>query len=187
MRLNSRSIMFAIVLVVATTLVKFICAPILGLSGFTTIIAVALFAGMSVKDKNASFLLPLIALLVSDIIIEVLYQFELFAFKGFYKHQFLNYGLLLVSTLIGWSIKGKKIASIAMASFAAPTVFFLLSNLSVWFFGTMYTKDINGLMLCYEMGLPFYRNALVSTFIFVPAIIFTYNLIMSGKKHIVLA
>lgn len=188
MKLNTRSILFALVLVLATTVIKFICAPVLGLSGFTTIIAVALFAGMSTKDKNASFVLPLIALLVSDVIIEVLYQLNLFAFKGFYKHQFLNYSLLLITTLIGWSIKGKKVASVLAASFIAPTAFFLLSNFSVWFFSTtMYTKDLSGLMLCYEMGLPFYRNALVSTVLFVPAIIFTYNFIINGKKNVVLA
>lgn len=188
MKLNTRSIFFALVLVLATTLVKFICAPVLGLSGFTTIIAVALFAGMSTKDKNASFVLPLIALLVSDVIIEVLYQLNFFAFKGFYKHQFLNYGLLLITTLIGWSIKGKNVSSVLAASFAAPTVFFLLSNFSVWFFSTnMYTKDFSGLMLCYEMGLPFYRNALISTFMFVPTIILMYNFILNGKKNIVLA
>lgn len=187
MNLNTRSILFAFVLVITTTIVKFVCAPVLGLSGFTTIIAVALFGGMSTKDKNASFLLPLIALLVSDVIIEMLYQLNLFAFKGFYKHQFLNYGLLLITTLIGWSIKGKKAISVLAASFIAPTVFFLLSNFSVWFFSTtMYTKDFSGLMLCYEMGLPFYRNAIVSTMLFVPAIIFTYNVIMNRKKNIVL-
>lgn len=188
MKLNTRSILFALVLVIATTAIKFICAPVLGLSGFTTIIAVALFAGMSTKDKDASFLLPLVALLVSDIIIEILHQSNVFAFKGFYKYQFLNYGLLLITTLIGWGLKGKKVSSVLVASFAAPTVFFLLSNFSVWFFSTtMYTKDFSGLMLCYEMGLPFYRNALVSTILFVPAIIFTYNLIVNRKKNIVLA
>lgn len=188
MKLNNRSIVFVAVLISVTTLVKIICAPVIGLSGFTTIIALAVFAGMSVKEKNASFLLPLIALFVSDVIIEALYQFNLFDFQGFYKHQFVNYGLLLISTLLGWAIKGNKFSSIALASFAAPTVFFLLSNFTVWAGNTtMYTKDFNGLMQCYEMGLPFYRNSLIATFAFMPVILFAYNYLVKSKSSVVLA
>jgi hypothetical protein len=188
MKVSSRSIIFAVVLVAVTTLVKFICAPVLGLSGFTTIIAVALFAGMSAKEKNTSFLLPLVALFLSDVIIEILYKSDLFAFPGFYKHQITNYALLLVAPLIGWMIKAKNVASIALASFAAPTVFFLCSNFTVWLGSTtMYTKDLSGLINCYEMGLPFYRNALISTFVFVPALLFVYNYLVKAKTEIVLA
>lgn len=188
MKLNRRTIAFAVILIAATTLIKFICAPIFGLSGFSSIIAIALFAGMSAKQKNTSFLLPLVALLISDVIIEGLYQLNLFSFHGIYKYQLLNYAILLLVTLIGWAIKGKNIASIAIASFAAPTMFFLFSNFSVWFFSTtMYTKDFSGLMMCYEAGLPFYRNALISTFLFVPAIMFAYNYIVESKKQIALS
>jgi hypothetical protein len=51
MKLNRRTIVFAVILIAATTLIKFICAPIFGLSGFSSIIAIALFAGMSAKQK----------------------------------------------------------------------------------------------------------------------------------------
>ena len=85
-------------------------------------------------------------------------------------------------------IKAKNIASIALASFAAPTVFFLCSNFTVWLGSTtMYTKDLSGLINCYEMGLPFYRNALISTFVFVPALLFVYNYLVKAKTEIVLA
>lgn len=188
MKVTNRSIIFTVVLVAVTTLVKFICAPVLGLSGFTTIIAVALFAGMSAKEKNTSFALPLLALFMSDVIIEVLYKADLFAFPGFYKHQITNYALILLSTFIGWMIKAKNVASIAAASFVAPTVFFLFSNFTVWLGNTtMYTKDFSGLVNCYEMGLPFYRNALIATFIFVPALLFAYNYLVKAKTNIVLA
>jgi len=41
--------------------------------------------------------------------------------------------------------------------------------------------------MCYEAGLPFYRNALISTFLFVPAIMFAYNYIVESKKQIALS
>ncbi len=185
---NNRLVIFAVVLVIVTVLVKFFCAPNLGLSGFTTILALALFAGMSIKQKRFSFLLPLVAVFMSDLIIEVLYRLNLFVFAGFYKNQLINYSLLLATTLIGWAIKGNKASSIFLACFAGPTSFFLLSNLTVWFFSTTtYSKDFSGLLLCYQMGLPFYKKALISTFIFLPAILVGYNYLVQAKTKFTLA
>jgi len=183
MKIN-RSVLFTVAIIILTVVVKFICAPILSLSGISTVIAVALFAGMSIHKKQNTFMLPLIALIVSDIIIEVLYQFNWFQFSGFYKGQILNYGLLLLSVLVGWAIKGKSILSIGLGIFAASTIFFILSNLSVWYFGTMYTKDSSGLMLCYESALPFYKNQLISTAIFLPIIMVAYNYFIEKKYRV---
>ncbi len=55
--------------------------------------------------------------------------------------------------------------------------FFLLSNFAVWLnipsMGAaivgdelVYSKDWNGLMQCYAMGLPFLKNSLISQFLF---------------------
>ncbi|MCZ2224026.1 MAG: hypothetical protein LC122_10390 [Chitinophagales bacterium] len=183
---NNRLIIFTVALIALTVITKYICAPILGLSGFSPIIAIALFAGMSINNKRYSFLLPLIALLVSDVIIEVLYRLDLFSFQGFYKGQLVNYSLLMLSVLVGWAVKGKNYLPIGISAIAASTIFFLLSNFSVWYSGTMYSKDFNGLMLCYEYALPFYRNAIISTIIFLPIILVAYNYIIEGKNKLVL-
>lgn len=185
MKLNARLGLFAFILVTLTVIVKIICAPVLALSGFTTIIAIALFAGMY-NNKENSFLLPLAALFVSDVIIEILYTFNWFAFKGFYKGQWLNYLLLAISVLIGWMVKGKKIGNVFLAAIAAPTVYFLLSNFTVWMSGTMYATTWDGLVSCYTMALPFYKNQLLSTGIFLPGIIITYNYLHSNTVKAVL-
>ena len=52
---------------------------------------------------------------------------------------------------------------VAAGAVATPTSFFLLSNFVVWVGGGMYAHSISGLAQCYAMGLPFYRNDLVST------------------------
>ncbi|MBX2932423.1 MAG: hypothetical protein KF781_10820 [Chitinophagaceae bacterium] len=183
---NNRLIIFTVALIALTVIVKYICAPVLGLSGFSPIIAIALFAGMSINNKKNAFLLPLIALLASDVIIEVLYRLDLFSFSGFYKGQLINYSLLMLSVLIGWTVKGKSYLSMGIGALAASTLFFLLSNFSVWYSGTMYVKDFNGLMLCYENALPFYRNELISTTLFLPIIIMGYNYIVQGKSKLVI-
>lgn len=51
---------------------------------------------------------------------------------------------------------------VAAGVVAAPTSFFLLSNFAVWM-GGMYGLTFAGLVKCYAMAIPFYRNDLVST------------------------
>jgi len=46
---------------------------------------------------------------------------------------------------------------------ASATSFFLLSNFMVWASGTIYPHTRAGLAECYTLGIPFYRNDLVST------------------------
>lgn len=52
---------------------------------------------------------------------------------------------------------------VGVAVVASATGFFLLSNFVVWLGGAMYPHSLSGLLSCYEAGLPFYGNDLVST------------------------
>lgn len=52
---------------------------------------------------------------------------------------------------------------------ASATSFFLLSNFMVWAGGEMYPHSVAGLTSCYEAGLPFYGNDLISTSVFAAA------------------
>lgn len=185
--MNKRSFIFTIILIAFTVIIKLICAPKLELSGFTTIIAIALFAGMSINKKSNSFILPLVALFVSDVIIEILYQLNWFAFHGFYKGQLINYILLLIAVLVGWLVKGKSYTSVAIAAFIAPTLFFLLSNFEVWVNNSFYTKSFEGLMQCYIAALPFYTKSLISTLTILPLVIYLYNYLFKQKSTFVLA
>jgi hypothetical protein len=180
MRINSRLVVFTLILIAATTLCKYFFGPDLSWSGFSPVIAIGLFSGMLIKDKSKSFLLPLIAVFASDMIIQVLFAFNLFPYSGFYTYQFFNYSLLAAMALLGWLLKGKNYGSIALGGVIAPTVFFLISNCGSWMIdgGNLYSRDLNGLMASYKAGLPFYKNALSATLIFLPAIMLWYNSIV---------
>jgi hypothetical protein len=52
---------------------------------------------------------------------------------------------------------------------ASSTSFFLLSNFTVWAGSHMYPRTAAGLATCYDAGLPFYGNDLLSTAIFATA------------------
>ena len=188
MKINARMIFFTGILVVLATACKFFFGPDLAWSGFSPVIAIALFSGFIIRQKDKSFLLPLLALFVSDAAIQLLYKMGEFPYAGFYSGQWKNYLILMASTLIGWALKGKKYSTLAVGAVAAPTVFFLISNLGVWMGAQVsYTKDFAGLLDCYAAGLPFYKNALIATIVFLPAILVTYNFIMKKKAELILA
>lgn len=180
----SKTIIVLLILIAVSTLVKIICAPQINLSGFTAVIAVSLFAGLMIKDKKLVFLFPLLALFITDVLLQVLYTMNLFPYSGFYSGQIINYVLFVLITLIGMAFRNYKTPGIIASAFIGPSVFFLLSNFVVWKTQAAmigYNEDISGLWQSYTFGLPFYRNSLISTFIFLPAFIAIYNRIMFGK------
>jgi hypothetical protein len=188
MKINGRLIFFTVILVALAAACKYFFGPDLGWSGFSPVIAIALFSGMIIRQKDQSFLLPLLALLVSDAVIQVLYARGLFPYAGFYQGQWINYLVLLTATLVGWVMKGRKYSRLLTGAVAAPTLFFLVSNFLVWSGAQVtYTRDFSGLMNCYEAGLPFYRNSLVATLVFLPLILGSYNYLTRKKAVLTLA
>ncbi len=171
MKLTRQTIIFCFILIAVTTLIKVICAPQIDLSG-------------SVKEKKIAFLLPLLTLFISDVLLQVLHTLNLFPYPGFYNGQLYNYALFILITLTGIALRNYKIAGIVIAAFMGPTIFFLLSNFIVWKTqgsAMGYSNDLSGLMQSYTLGLPFYRNSLVSTFIFLPFFIALYHRMLYGK------
>jgi len=184
MKFSKQTIIFLFILVAISTLVKVICAPQINLSGFTCVMAVSLFAGLTIQDKKIAFLFPLLTLFISDVLLQLLHAINVFPYEGFYSGQILNYILFIVLTLIGIGLKNYKTAGIVAAAFIGPTVFFLLSNFIVWRTQAAimgYNTDISGLWQSYTFGLPFYRNSIISTIIFLPAFIALYNRILHGR------
>ena len=139
--------------------------------GFAPQIAMAIFGGAIIKDKRFAFLLPILAMFVSDALYQLLYINGVGNIPGFYDGQVLNYILFAGLTVFGFFIKNFNIKRIAIASVAAPSVYFLVSNFLVWassspLAGLGRPKTFAGLMMCYGDGLPFYLWSLAATFIF---------------------
>lgn len=139
--------------------------------GFSPMIAMAIFGGAVIKDKKLAFLIPLLAMFVSDGLYQLLYINGVGNIPGFYEGQVTNYILFGGLTVFGFFIKNFNIKRIAIASLSAPTVYFLISNFWVWassspLSGLGRPKTFSGLMMCYSDGLPFYPWSIASTFIF---------------------
>jgi len=188
MKISIRLIFFTLLLIALATACKYLFGPSLDWSGFSPVIAIALFSGFIIRQKDTSFLLPLLALFISDAVIQFLYVQGEFKYPGFYGGQWKNYLILLSATLIGWFLKGRNYSNLLTGAIAAPTVFFLVSNFNVWLSAEVtYPRDFSGLVACYAAGLPFYKNALMATLVFLPGILLLYNYITRKRAALTIA
>lgn len=143
---------------------------------FAPIASLAIFGGTVINNKKYALILPLGALLLSDIL------FELFtSTKGFYDiSQTFVYGAFILITFLATKIKTVSTKNILFACLWSGAIFFILSNFGVWLTGVFYPKTLAGLMQCYTAAIPFYKNEffgnmLLNTFmsnIFYTAVLF---------------
>lgn len=149
--------------------------------GFAPQIAIGLFSGaLFVKNKKWAFVLPLVSMFISDLLYQVLYSNGLTNIQGFYDGQLINYLLFAGLTCFGFLIQKNKVANVIVAALAAPTTYFIISNFLVWAsnrgFGLNRPKTFNGLLLCFNDALPFYKNSLLATVVFSAVLFGTYYL-----------
>lgn len=117
---------------------------------FTPIGAMALFAGACFADRRLAYLIPMIALLLSDAVI------------GFHTLMPWVYGS---TALVVWLGRGVRrlptVVTIGTTTSLGSMLFFAITNLGVWASGDLYPRTFAGLTACYAAGLPFLRNALL--------------------------
>ncbi|TWU07700.1 hypothetical protein Pla52n_02730 [Stieleria varia] len=134
--------------------------------------ALGLFAGCYVAGKRA-YLIPLAALLVSDIIGHV----AGIPGMGFYNlvTMFAVYAGMLLTVPLGRCLaSGNRWARVPAGSLAASTVFFLLSNFGVWL-GPWYPSTLAGLAACFGNAIPFFGYTLVGDAFFVALMFGAYE------------
>lgn len=150
---------------------------------FSPVAAMALLGGAVFTRKSLAFLLPLGALFLSDLC------FQLFTpVPGFYGGgQLINYGAFALIVALGWILIPRLHArNVVIASLAASTLFFLVSNLATWIFagGTApYTRDAAGLLNTFVLGIPFFGNTLLGDLFYCGVLFGSYALIRHFVMH----
>ena len=148
---NFQENIFPIGLIFILALARLIPHP----PNFTPIIAVAIMSSFFFKNIYLSILVLLISMLLGDI------------FIGFYYNMIFVYLSLIFIVLIFFQVN-KKISfkSLFIFGFAGSFIFYLFSNFGVWMLGNLYSKDLKGLVECYVLAIPFFKNTFFSTLIF---------------------
>jgi hypothetical protein len=70
---------------------------------------------------------------------------------------------------------GKKYAYIFGTTIVSSVVFFLVTNFGVWTSDMFYEMNFNGLIQCYTMALPFFRNSLAGDLFYAAAMFGLYE------------
>ena len=122
---------------------------------FTPILGMAVFSGAIISKRIIAYLVPLAAMLLSDL------------YLGFHASMPIIYFSLAVCVLIGTFIEARVsiLNSFLSISFGV-IIFFLITNFMVWYGSGMYEHSISGLMNCYFMGLPFVQNTFISSLLY---------------------
>lgn len=144
---------------------------------FTPLAAIALFAGVYLGKRYALFI-PLIAMLIGDL------------FLGFYEIKLMLavYFSFIIIGLLGYFIRKYKSAeTIAASSIIASVIFFIITNWAVWQFSPWYARTFEGLIYCYTLALPFFRNALLGDLFYTGVLFGVYEgvlLYQSKRKRL---
>ncbi|OIO39084.1 MAG: hypothetical protein AUJ71_01555 [Candidatus Omnitrophica bacterium CG1_02_49_16] len=121
---------------------------------FTPVTAIALFSGVVLAPQIALGL-PLIVMIASDLIL------------GPHALYPLTWGSFFLVSLLGVAIrKDARISRIFLGTLGGSLLFYLVTNLGVFLFQAMYEKSLSGLVQCYVMALPFFRNSLLGDLFF---------------------
>lgn len=85
-------------------------------------------------------------------------------FIGFHTTTLFTWGSIL---FIGYLSKFffKSISIRIIGALSGALLFFIITNFGVWFTGG-YEKNLDGLIMCYTLAIPFFTNTLLSTLLY---------------------
>ncbi len=154
--------MLAYIFVLLAIVIRFVIPThVLGLPfHFVPLAASLLFFGAKMPRKQ--FWIPLALFAASDVLLtKLVYHYP------FKADTLVTWAWYAVALGIGMMLsKNDKLIRVAGASLLASVSFFVISNLAVFFAWNMYPKTWAGLVQCYALALPFFRNTVVSDMVF---------------------
>ena len=145
------------IVIIAFMLVAILFRLMPHLPNFTPITAIALFGGLYFTNKSMAYLVPIFIMVLSDL------------FIGFSTISIFVYVAFLLVSFIGTQTKKPSVFTILLGSLS----FFVITNFGVWLLS--YPKNLTGLLECYTLAIPFFRNSLLGDFFYSGVMILGFN------------
>lgn len=127
---------------------------------FSPVSALFLFGGAKLADRRTAYLVPLAAMLLSDLGIGLLMGD---VSMGLHAMIPVIYGCYALMVWLGTKLRETRSPlAIAGAGLAGEVVFFIITNFANWVVQTdYYPHTLAGLATCYAAALPFFRHSLI--------------------------
>jgi hypothetical protein len=133
---------------------------------FAPIAAMALFGGAYFNKRWAAFMIPLAAMLITDLVL------------GFHETMWAVYLSFAIIVVIGMlMLKEIKIGNLFFASVISSVSFFIITNFGIWLSTSYYAKTSVGLAACFTAAIPFFHQTLLSDLFFVGVLFGAYHLV----------
>ena len=152
----------------------------IGWLNFAPLAAVALCAAAYFPTKY-KFTVPMIALLISDVVLNIHYGFTLLS--PFVISHYIGFAIV---GCLGLLLQNRaSFKTLLPASIAASLIFYIVTNSVSWLYDPGYAKNIAGFVQALTVGLPaysatptwmFFRNSLVSDLFFTALFVLCMNL-----------
>ncbi len=152
---NRSEILLALALVVFGAALRLLPHP----DNFTPVAALSLFAGLTLP-AGLALTVPLLIVAVTDLLIGP-HDLVAFTWGSFALVAFLGNRLQRVD----------RVGVVVFGSILGSVIFFLVTNLAVFFFGRLYPLSWSGLVQCYAMAVPFFRGTFAGD-LFYSAVLF---------------
>lgn len=140
---------------------------------FTPVLAIALFGGATLSGGLAYFA-PFAAMFLSDLLLG----------NSFTWMTLVIYGCFLVGAGLGqWLGKERTWTKTGLATVSGSLLFYVVTNFGVWLTpGGLYPHTLDGLIECYWMALPFFRNSLAGDLFWTAMLFGIFDLVQSWMK-----
>lgn len=156
---------------------------------FAPIGAIAVFSGLTFRNKWLAFGLPLIATLIGDVGLALqngndfgtylLSPIMLFVYAGWLMYA--GCGLMVRRSWNRTNRAGKRGWLLCGGSVAGSVLFFFVTNMGVWALGAVHS--IESLGVCFGKAIPFFPRTLSSDLIYLAAFVATHVVVTALVRN----
>lgn len=156
------SLIVGLGIIIFGVIARFFLLKFVGIPNFEIITALTLVSAVFL-GRLWAIAAPLSIIAITDV------------FIGNGPVMIFTWSAFAVIGIFGWlfsklNIKSAKMKVVGLAGvgIVSSVFFFLYTNFGWWLVSGMYPHTLDGLIQCYIMGLPFFKNNLIGNLIFVP-------------------
>jgi len=169
--LTKNTVLPVALLIVLAAITRLIPHPF----NFTAIGAMALFSGANFKDKRFAYLMPISAMIITDL------------FLGFHFSILPVYACFAFTVWLGTRISSKQsVLNVGSSSLVSSIIFFLVTNLPLWYIDQqLYPMNLQGTLQSYTMALPFFSNQILGDLFYNGVLFSLYHFVVVRQNKVV--